>query len=159
MQTSRQPDTAAAPPFSVDGDYASAPAPRRRSKRKRRPVMGFAPRVALMSMIAAVGILGFCGVVSKAVQPYQMQHVQSAHIRQLKTQLGTITAENSELQTRIAALKRPDGVETAARSQDYLLPGEVSLNITAQQPPPAPTPEAPGLAGALRRALHNITGR
>ena len=157
MQPSRPPETAVSLPFPDEGDAVSVP--RRRLKRKRRPVMGFGPRVALMGVIAGIGIVIFSALVTKAVQPYQMQHVQSAHIRQLKDQLGTITAENAELQTQIAALKRPDGVETEARSKNYLRPGEISLDITAQQPPPPPAPANTGFAGVLQRVFHKFTGR
>ncbi len=125
---------------------------RGRSKRRRQ---GIGPKgnFAVWTASALAGALLLCGFVTKAAQPYRLEHQQARQIAALKRQFAESNVSNADLERQTAYLKRPDGIENAARAQGFVKPGEVSIEVQATVSPASPSSDrSQGLASILRNA-------
>ncbi len=143
------------------GDEAETP---RRSRigskrRKRKPVLGLVPRIALIAMASVVVVFASCAFVAKIAQPYSMQLEQHKQMRALNTQLADLNASNDDLDRQIRYIQQPAGIETAARAQGYLKPGEISIVVDTKDMPRAARPEPTGFAGLIQKAWSHWTGK
>lgn len=129
-----------------------------RKKRRRKTVVGLVPRYILTALVSGVIIFVCYKVVVQIAQPYALQHQQSAQIRSLQSQLASDLTTNQDIDRQIAFVQRPEGVETAARGQGFLKPGEVSLEIDVKAPPTQSDPAHQGFRGMIRRAISHWTG-
>jgi len=111
---------------------------KRRKVRKRKPIIGMLPRLALLGIVFLL-IIVVCGaIIAKIAQPYAMAAVQGRQISVLSQELASTRLENSQLDTRRKSLGEPEGIEVAARDQGYLRQGEERLVL---EPDPTPMPE------------------
>jgi cell division protein FtsB len=131
----------------------------KRRKRRRKAVMGLIPRYLLLAAAAVLTIAVVYGFATKIARPYELQHQEARQISGLKSQLGTLDASNADLQNRIAYLKRPDGIENAARGLDYTKPGEVRLQVTVEPPATGDDASSRGFAGMVRRAWKSLISK
>ena len=139
----------------VDGRSAV----RRRDKTKHKRPLPYPVKIAAV-LIGIVGLVILCAVAyTRISQPYEHQAMQKAQIGSLQAQLDGVNSANDLLERRIAALDTQEGVETAARSQRYVEPGEILLNVQAS-PAPNTAPALDESFGArLKRAWDGLTGR
>ena len=142
--------------FDADlaADTARAQLRGRRKRRKRGTGRG--AKLFAGSAAAVVGIVLLCGIVTKAAQPYQMQHQQARQIAQLRSQLSEANAQNADLERQTIYLQRPDGIENAARAEGFLKPGEVSLDIQANT---GPSTTGASQGGGIETILRNAWQR
>jgi cell division protein FtsB len=146
--------------FDEGGQNTAVPLPRRpRRKRRRKIVLGLLPRLLLVVSAAIIMLLATAAFVAKIARPYQIQHTEAKQIDQESATLSSYEAANRDLQAKIDYLKRPDGIENAARSQDWVKRGEISLEISIAPPAAPANHEQSGFAGIIRRAWQNLTAK
>src|SRR5579883_2659656 len=118
-------------------DTIERPRPSRK-KRRRKRVLGMFPRLMLSAILVGFTIVVCVAMITKIIQPYQMSHDQSKQMSALSQQLADTESQSADLQKKVSYLRRPDGIEAAARAQGYLKPGEISLII--ENPPASSAP-------------------
>jgi cell division protein FtsB len=137
-----------------------------RPKRPRR-ILGLWARVILLAAVIAVSLFLAVCVVLKAVKPYQEASRQRTQLAETLHQSGTLAAENTELERRIAYLKTSDGVASEARRMGYLRPGEYPIVVEgipehsdSSETQPETTPYAPmhPATSPMRRFWRHLSG-
>lgn len=132
-------------------------APRRR--RRRRTVLGLGPRLILAAAAMIVMVFALVEFGIKIAQPYELQRSEARQIDQMNAQVASYNLSNQELQQKIDYLQRPDGIENAARAQDWVKRGEVSLEITVAPPATPANHDDSGFSGMIRHALRTFDHR
>ena len=139
---------------------------RKRAKRPRR-ILGLWARAALsVGLIAVTVFLAVC-LVAKAVKPYREASGQRVQLAETRRQSEMLTAQNVQLERRIAYLANPDGVASEARRMGYLRPGEYPIVVEGLKGRPDPgdnsletgvAPSAPQFS-PLRRFWRHLAGQ
>jgi cell division protein FtsB len=142
----------------VDGVGVDGRVMRNRWKSKKGRAIPY-PLFLLMvgvCMFCAVGVLAIG--ISRFSAPFQHQHAQQEQISDLKSNLDALNKSNAGLQHQLDSIKTQSGIETAARDQRFVEPGEVLLNVTTiPSSTPAPAPN-PSFSTRIKNAWHSIFG-
>ena len=124
-------------------------------------------RLTLFAGVIAVSVFLAACLVLKAVKPYQEVGRQRAQLAETLRQSEVLSAQNTQLERRIAYLRTSDGVASEARRMGYLRPGEYPIVVeglpghsersetqpeTAAFAPSAPVPSP------LRRFWRHLSG-
>jgi cell division protein FtsB len=137
----------------VDGRGAH----RRWSRGRHRKPVPYSLRLIAIFLIVVGLVAGGTVLCVRIAKPYQRQAIQEKQISQLSAQLASVNSSNDEIQRKIDALHTQEGIETAARSQRFVVPGEVLLNVEAT--PIAQEPVVDQSFGArIKRAWDGLTG-
>lgn len=138
---------------------------RRRSGRRPPRILGLWARLTLLGLAVVVMALAAVGLVAKAIRPYREASLQTRQLADTRRQIDDLTAQDMDLQRRIAYLKTPSGIVAESRKMGYLKPGEIPFVVeglmpdaeTLPSPQPAPaTPSAPH--SRFRRLWRRLTG-
>ncbi len=140
------------------------PRRRRASSTSARPVMLRAAAI----LVGATALFCFAGrITAFAVEPVLATHQTGQEIQVLRQQLALERTINRQLQSDIAYLGTPAGIEMEARRRGWVRQGEVALSpITPESATPAVPPkteasiavaEAPGsVSDRIRRSVDTI---
>lgn len=142
---------------------------RRRTLRPKRPprILGMWARAALSVAIIAVSLFLAACLVTKAIKPYQEASRQKVQLAETLRQSDSLTAENAQLERRVAYLKTSGGIASEARRMGYLRPGEYPIVVegftghpdpgASQWETPSFAPSAPEIS-PIRRFLRHLSG-